>query len=430
MGFDRKQPLNDWSAMLHEVFWRSQNYSRSSYEIHSHLSEICGLIGRSLLRRKDATATLDFLAKAFGWAIALVHRVEGEGAPVQEFLLRKFPECCTYCLQAPCICHEMERQPAIQQEELDRRFHRLPKRSRRMNEFQDMFRSIYEGSWETLANKQGVYGMRAFLFARLVEELAELHEALRFHHLYETNFRNEIADFFAWWFALVSTMHVEERQSKMLLAEDVVWSEYPGFCRHCNSVPCRCRPRPVRELMSKPSPSQLAFVDELTGLLNHRAFQTDLTSIASGDMPLPMPSACVFIDVDGLKSINERFGHSAGSLAIQHVGTVLRKKLRDEDRVYRWHEGDEFCAICPDLSIEEATGMFRRVMIELEGSHVLWSTPDHEPTEIPVTASAGIAECSAPQDVAAAFEQAESAYSQSNRQGNSQITIATSSHGA
>jgi hypothetical protein len=42
--FSANQPLNQWVAMLHGIYGHSQNYSKSSFEILSHLNEVSGLL--------------------------------------------------------------------------------------------------------------------------------------------------------------------------------------------------------------------------------------------------------------------------------------------------------------------------------------------------------------------------------------------------
>jgi diguanylate cyclase (GGDEF)-like protein len=89
---------------------------------------------------------------------------------------------------------------------------------------------------------------------------------------------------------------------------------------------------------------QLAVSDQLTGLNNRRGF------LAIADQQVKLlrrkrePSLILFADLDGLKSINDRWGHKDGDLAIQGAARVLRESLRDSDVVGRIG-GDEFTAL-------------------------------------------------------------------------------------
>jgi diguanylate cyclase (GGDEF)-like protein len=106
----------------------------------------------------------------------------------------------------------------------------------------------------------------------------------------------------------------------------------------------------VKQYLLREQLSNLAFTDELTGLYNRRGFvplterQMRLGRRSGREMML------FFVDVDGLKRINDSFGHSEGDLALTRTAKVLRNTFRDSDVLARLG-GDEFAA----LAIE-ATG--------------------------------------------------------------------------
>jgi diguanylate cyclase (GGDEF)-like protein len=90
--------------------------------------------------------------------------------------------------------------------------------------------------------------------------------------------------------------------------------------------------------------AQIAISDPLTGLRNHRAFQEDLARelqrvSRSGD-----PLSLVLLDLDGLKVINDRYGHQAGDERLQAVARAIRDSQRAGDLAYRVG-GDEFAVI-------------------------------------------------------------------------------------
>ncbi len=99
---------------------------------------------------------------------------------------------------------------------------------------------------------------------------------------------------------------------------------------------------------------QLAAVDELTGLRNRRAFlmlgEQDLkTARRTG-----LPRALIFVDVNEMKVINDRFGHHEGDRALKDAADVLRMTFRDSDILGRIG-GDEFSAliqVAPDFDPE------------------------------------------------------------------------------
>ena len=106
---------------------------------------------------------------------------------------------------------------------------------------------------------------------------------------------------------------------------------------------------------------QLATVDDLTGLANRRGFFTQ------GEHQLLVAArtrtavALLFVDVDGLKGVNDEFGHSMGDLLLKEVADVLRETIRASDLAGRIG-GDEFCVLLmgdPDLDADRAVERMR-----------------------------------------------------------------------
>lgn len=78
------------------------------------------------------------------------------------------------------------------------------------------------------------------------------------------------------------------------------------------------------------------------------------------------------IDLDHLKSINDKFGHAAGDEAITLVGGKLQQCLRQMDIVARYG-GDEFAVLLPETNLEEATGIAKRILEALNRTiHSQW----------------------------------------------------------
>jgi diguanylate cyclase (GGDEF)-like protein len=71
-----------------------------------------------------------------------------------------------------------------------------------------------------------------------------------------------------------------------------------------------------------------------------------------------------FVDVDGLKRLNDAHGHPAGDTALRLVGQALRANLRPYDVIVRYG-GDEFLCAMPNLSAPEARARFQRIAHEL-----------------------------------------------------------------
>ncbi len=92
-----------------------------------------------------------------------------------------------------------------------------------------------------------------------------------------------------------------------------------------------------------------SLTDELTGLHNRRGF----TALAGQALALATRQAksaqLCFIDMDGLKRINDELGHEAGDRALVELATVLKKTFRQSDVVARLG-GDEFVVFAPEAS--------------------------------------------------------------------------------
>ncbi len=87
---------------------------------------------------------------------------------------------------------------------------------------------------------------------------------------------------------------------------------------------------------------QLSLTDDLTGLYNRRGFfalasRQRAQARRSGDRQFVL-----YVDVDGLKTVNDEFGHGAGDTLLQALACLLRKTFREDDLIARMG-GDEFC---------------------------------------------------------------------------------------
>jgi diguanylate cyclase (GGDEF)-like protein len=109
--------------------------------------------------------------------------------------------------------------------------------------------------------------------------------------------------------------------------------------------------------------TKLACTDPLTGLANRREFMRALDAEISRTSRTGRPFAVVLLDVDGLKLINDRYGHRAGDRAIKRVANTLRVSRRATDTVGRIG-GDEFAVLLPEsdhatawLFLERARGL-------------------------------------------------------------------------
>jgi diguanylate cyclase (GGDEF)-like protein len=105
---------------------------------------------------------------------------------------------------------------------------------------------------------------------------------------------------------------------------------------------------------------QAAAFDALTGVMNRRSFEADLARELGRVLRHGGRFSLVMIDLDGLKTINDTLGHTAGDARLQALGTALRTSTRREDTAYRIG-GDEFAVLLPGASRDQAQRVIARV---------------------------------------------------------------------
>lgn len=113
----------------------------------------------------------------------------------------------------------------------------------------------------------------------------------------------------------------------------------------------------------------LARTDALTGLANYRAFVEALDAEVARAARRHQEFAVLFIDLDGLKEINDRQGHLAGNRAISRVARALQVNCRAIDTAARVG-GDEFCVLLPHTDVAAATIAAERVRQSLRAGSV------------------------------------------------------------
>ena len=106
--------------------------------------------------------------------------------------------------------------------------------------------------------------------------------------------------------------------------------------------------------------ADLSETDPLTGLTNARGLHDRLDAELARLRRYREPLSLLLLDLDGLKTINDRYGHRAGDEAIRSLADVIRSQLRDTDLGARWG-GDEFAVLAPNTPKDAARALGERI---------------------------------------------------------------------
>ncbi|MGH8702378.1 MAG: GGDEF domain-containing protein, partial [Burkholderiales bacterium] len=105
--------------------------------------------------------------------------------------------------------------------------------------------------------------------------------------------------------------------------------------------------------------------DELTGVLNMRAFVTLAERVSHQAGRYARPFSVLMIDSDNLKQVNDTLGHETGNRLLRQTVECIQGRLRQTDLIARYG-GDEFVALLPETPCNGAAGVAERIRKSVE----------------------------------------------------------------
>ncbi|HMA15593.1 MAG: GGDEF domain-containing protein [Bacteroidota bacterium] len=125
----------------------------------------------------------------------------------------------------------------------------------------------------------------------------------------------------------------------------------------------------------------LSVTDEMTGLLNRRGFELELSRALARARRQNESGLLVMCDLNGFKAINDTYGHPAGDAILRAVGKALKRNTRESDYVARVG-GDEFAIIMTQASLPQSERLTEKLSGIVNGMAVPWDN-------VTLTVSAG-----------------------------------------
>jgi diguanylate cyclase (GGDEF)-like protein len=160
-----------------------------------------------------------------------------------------------------------------------------------------------------------------------------------------------------------------------------------------------------------------ATIDSLTGLGNRAMFDKRFTAEVAMRIRCGTPLACIALDVDHFKKLNDAYGHSFGDHVLSSIAETLASICRVEDVPCRYG-GEEFIILTPHTTAEQAALLAERMRISIAALPFT-----QQGDAVTVTCSFGVAEAAGTYDRLMA-DRADKALYQSKQMGRDRVTIA------
>jgi diguanylate cyclase (GGDEF)-like protein len=130
----------------------------------------------------------------------------------------------------------------------------------------------------------------------------------------------------------------------------------------------------------------LAYVDGLTEVNNHRFFQNFLDQeISRGNRGDEIVISLLMLDIDDFKSFNDTYGHQAGDFILKEFCAIVKQQIREHDLLARYG-GEEFAVVLPGTDLLGATAVAEKIRLKVAGHQFISGSNTYS-----VTISIGVA---------------------------------------
>ncbi|MDH5765702.1 MAG: GGDEF domain-containing protein, partial [Gammaproteobacteria bacterium] len=174
---------------------------------------------------------------------------------------------------------------------------------------------------------------------------------------------------------------------------------------------------------------EIGYQDALTQAYNRRYFDLRFKDEIERSLRLDHDLACIFVDVDFFKQVNDTYGHHVGDLVLMRMVSIIKEQVRACDIVARYG-GEEFVIALPNSDVEVATEISERLLTTISSEK-----HDFYGNELSITVSIGLTAFNAGEHNEAAnaddlavllVEQADNALYQAKNNGRNQIVVYSS----
>jgi two-component system cell cycle response regulator len=164
--------------------------------------------------------------------------------------------------------------------------------------------------------------------------------------------------------------------------------------------------------------AQIVGQDPLTGLESKRRFDDALAYVIAASLQSDVPLALLMMDMDGVKSINDTYGHLFGAHVIGETGRILARNLEHAGQACRFG-GDEFCAFLPDQDRDAARDTAEAIRLAVEQAGM-----NKNGIPLAPTLSIGIAVCPADaEDATELLARADAALYRAKAAGKNRVAV-------